>query len=89
MTAGRGVAVVEPRDALWSRRCTLQGHVTYFTSQKDCAVGPLHPIISSSSAPFLFSRGEWIKVVSYVRHYSNMSINIVTFGASRRSSAAR
>jgi hypothetical protein len=31
-------AVVEPRDALWSRRCTLI-HVTYFTSRKSCATG--------------------------------------------------
>jgi hypothetical protein len=72
-----GAAVVEPRYALWGR-AMHPVHVTYFTSRKSCAVGPLHPRISSSSAPCLFSCGEWIKVVSYVCHYSNISIHMIT-----------
>jgi hypothetical protein len=72
---------------LWSNRdmhsgaarcttCTL-GHVTHFTSRKSCAVGPPHPRISSSSAPCLFSCGKWIRAVSYVCQYSNMSIHMI------------
>jgi hypothetical protein len=80
--AGRSAAVVEPRDALWGRAmhpgsCDLL-HSCYFTFRKSCAVGPLQPIISSPSAPCLFSCGEWIKAVSYVCHYSNMSIHMIT-----------
>jgi hypothetical protein len=63
-------------------RCTL-GHVTHFTSSKSCAVGPLHPRISSSSAPCLFSCGEWIKAVSYV------CIHMINLAHPRRSIAAR
>jgi hypothetical protein len=60
-----GVVLLWSSRAMHSRatQCTLLGHVTYFTSRKSCAVGPRHPRISSSSAPFLFSCGEWIKVV--------------------------
>jgi hypothetical protein len=68
-------------------RCTL-GHVTHFTSRKSCAVGPLHPRISSSSAPCLFSCGKWIRAVSYVCQYSNMSIHMINLAHPCRSIAA-
>jgi hypothetical protein len=88
-----GAAVVEPRYALWGRataRCTL-GHVTHSTSRKSCAVGPLHPKISSTSAPCLFSCGKWVRAVSYMCQYSNMSIQIqmINLAHSRRSMHCR
>jgi hypothetical protein len=58
-------------------RCTLGRHVTHFISRKSCAVGPPHPRISLSSAPCLFPCGKWIRAVSYVCHYSNMSIHMI------------
>jgi hypothetical protein len=77
-TITAGVVLLRSSRAMHSRaaRCTL-GHVTYFTSRKSCAVGPLHPRISSSSAPCLLSCGKWIRDVSYVCHYSNMSIHMI------------
>ena len=85
-----GVVLLWSSRAIHSRaaRCTL-GHVTHFTSRRSCAVGPLHPRISSSSAPCLFSCGKWIRAVSYVCQYSNMSIHMINLAHPCRSIAAR
>ena len=85
-----GVVLLWSSRAIHSRaaRCTL-GHVTHFTSRRSCAVGPLHPRSSSSSAPCLFSCGKWIRAVSYVCQYSNMSSHMITLAHPCRSIAAR
>ena len=85
-----GVVLLWSSRAIHSRaaRCTL-GHVTHFTSRRSCAVGPLHPRSSSSSAPCLFSCGKWIRAVSYVCQYSNMSSHMINLAHPCRSIAAR
>jgi hypothetical protein len=66
--AGRSAAVVEPRYAIWGRAMHPGPCDLLHLPKKLCRGGHLHPRISSSSAPCLFSCGKWIRAVSYVCH---------------------